>query len=351
MTLRPRSNSVGARPLSAIPLSSSLLKLATEVWDKRAEIKDCYDIYDLYSGIDTPNPNLYARTQQITEFFSKLSFLGIETNTGPSMQEFTSIPFEQLVLARKQYVNYEIPISNSFVRMKIVAYTEFIGRSDVSPEHYLLFLMEAVGFFTFKNYDNSSLRMAKTKHRVYLNVKVSCHEEIISAIDIISYAVREIMGKINGISSVKITVSGRRDSMVIYTSSIAATNKALEKIQEYQNNNGVSGFGPEIPIMTEAQMYGVATASEPPQVIMIKGQLQPTESKESFGSLRADLIYNALQDSTGCSDFYELIVKYFRAAGIDASQPAVQVHYHSCLWKAQRSFIDQVITGASNLPS
>jgi hypothetical protein len=58
------------------------------------------------------------------------------------------------------------------------------------------------------------------------------------------------MGKINGISSVKITVSGRRDSMVIYTSSIAATNKVLEKIQEYQDNNGVSGFGPEIPIMT-----------------------------------------------------------------------------------------------------
>jgi hypothetical protein len=134
--------------------------------------------------------------------------------------------------------------------------------------------------------------------------------------------------------------------MVIYTSSIAATNKALEKIQEYQNNNGVSGFGPEIPIMTEAQMYGVATASEPPQVIMIKGQLQPAQRKQSFGSLRADLIYNALQDSTGCSEFYELIVKYFRAAGIDASQPAVQVRYHSCLWKAQRSFIDQVITGA-----
>jgi small-conductance mechanosensitive channel len=59
-----------------------------------------------------------------------------------------------------------------------------------------------------------------------------------------------------------------------------------------------------------------------------------------------DLIYNALNNSTGCSDFYELIVKYFREAGIDASQPAVQVHYHSCLWKAQRSFIDQVITGA-----
>jgi hypothetical protein len=101
----------------------------------------------------------------------------------------------------------------------------------------------------------------------------------------------------------KITAANRVESIIIYTSSIAVSNKVLAKIQEYQDNNGVSGFGPEIPIMTEAQMYGVATASEPPQVIMIKGQLQPAQRKQSFGSLRADLIYNALQDSTGCSDF------------------------------------------------
>jgi hypothetical protein len=84
--------------------------------------------------------------------------------------------------------------------------------------------------------------------------------------------------------------------------------RVIAKIQEYQNNNGVSEFSPEIPIMTEAQIYGVATASEPPQVTIIKGQLLPSTSRlgQSFGTLRTELIYDALQNSTGCSDFFEL---------------------------------------------
>jgi hypothetical protein len=80
---------------------------------------------------------------------------------------------------------------------------------------------------------------------------------------------------------------------------------------------------------------------------MIKGQLLPAESKQSFGLLRADLIYDALQNSTGCSDFFELIVKYFREAGIDAKQPAIHFAFNSRVWEAQRTFIDQVITGAN----
>ncbi len=348
MTLRPRSNSLGARQLSAIPLSRSLLKFVTEVWDKRATIKHSDDVYDLYNGIETIEHSVPARTHALTEFFRELSFLGMITKTGPYLQGFTSIPFNQLVFARKQYVNYNMSISNIFMRMEIVACAKFFGLNDVSPEEYLLYLMDEDGFLTF-NRANSLLQKCKIKHRVYLNVKISCNEELLLASGIMSYVVRQILEKINGIASVKISVANRIDTIVIYTTNIAATNKVIATIQEYQNNYGVSGFSPEIPMMAQPQIYGVATASEPPQVTIIKGQLQPAQMKQSFGSLRTELIYDALKNSTGCSDFYELIVKYFREAGIDASQPAMQSRYYSCLWEAQRSFVDQAIMTATNL--
>ncbi len=349
MTLRPRSNSVGARPLSAIPLSSSLLKLATEVWKKRATINHGADVYDLYSGIKESNTSISARTQALTDFFCKISRLGMLTHAGPYLQGFKSISFVQLALIRKNYINYQMPISNSFVRMTIIANRDYSGKNDLSPENCLVDLMDEE-FFCFQVDNDNSVALGNSNCRVDMNVKVSCSEDLISAIDIISYVVQEIMVKINGIIGVKMAVSGRRDTIIIYTTNSAVMNQVIAKIQEYQDNNGVSGFNPEIPMMTQAQIYGVATASEPPQVTMIKGKLLPAQFRQSFGTLRSELIYDALKNSTGCSDFYELIVKNFREAGIDASQPAVQVHYNSCLWKAQRSFIDQVITDAANLP-
>jgi hypothetical protein len=145
---------------------------------------------------------------------------------------------------------------------------------------------------------------------------------------------------------VKITPDNRVDTMLIYTSSVAVSNKVIAKIQEYKNKNGISGFGPEIPMMTEAHIYGVATASQPLPLTMEEGQLLPAQRKPSFGSLRADLIYNALQDSTGCSEFFELIVKYFRVAGIDAKQPAIQVDNNSCVWESQINAVDKIIAAA-----
>jgi hypothetical protein len=101
--------------------------------------------------------------------------------------------------------------------------------------------------------------------------------------------------------------------------------------------------------MTKSQLYGVATASEPPHVTMKKGQLLPANNiaPPSFGAFRADLIYNALKDSTESYDFYELIVKYFRNAGIDANDPAIQIRYRSCLIEAQMNLADQVISSAT----
>ncbi len=336
--LIPRSNSLGARPSSAIPLTSSLLKLATEVWDKRATIKHCDDVYALYSCIDIINPNTYARMHGLTRFFRGILFLGIEMNIKPRMQKLLNVPLEYLIIARENYVGMRLPIANAVVKRSIAGKARWY---DMTNENYLVALM-ANSFFGFA----ANIRCSVT-HRVYLNVKNISNKELKSALYIFGYIMREIINKINGVDSAKITTANRVDSIIIYTSSIDVSNKVIAKIQEYQNNNGVSEFSPEIPMMTEAQIYGVATASEPPEITMIKGHLLPSMLPQSFGALRAELIYNALQDSIGCSDFFELIVKYFRIAGIDASQPAIQSRHHSCLWEAQRTLVDHAIAAAT----
>jgi hypothetical protein len=278
----------------------------------------------------------------LTRFFRGILFLGIEMNIKPMHEALQKVPLEYLVTVRESYVNMRLPIANSLVKMSIAGEAK---RCGMTKENYLVALM-AEGFFGFA----ANIRCSVT-HRVYLNVNNISNKDLKSSLHILGYIIREIINKIDGVDSAKITASNRIDSIIIYTSSIDASNKVIAKIQEYQNNNGVSEFSPEIPIMTEAQIYGVATASEPPQVTIIKGQLLPSTSRlgQSFGTLRTELIYDALQNSTGCSDFFELIVKYFRIAGIDASQPAMQSRHHSCLWEAQRSFVDQAIMTATNL--
>ncbi len=337
MTLRPRSSSLGARQLSAIPLSSSLLKLATEVWDKRATIKSSDDIYALYCFIGLSHTHRCSRTQGLTGFFRRLLFLGVEMNMKAWMQNFQKVPLEYLVTARENYVNMRLPIANAVVKMGIA---EKAKSSGLSIEDYLVYKMTRC-FFVFGSHAKYEIA-----HRVYLNVNTNYDEDLKSAADIFCYIIREIMYKINGVKTVKITVANRIDTILIYTSSIAVSNKVIAKIQEYQNKNGISGFGPEIPMMTEVQMYGVATASQPLPLTMEEGQLQPAQRKPSFGSLRVDLIYNALQDSTGCSEFFELIVKYFRIAGIDAKQPAIHFDYNYCVWESQINAVDKIIAAA-----
>jgi hypothetical protein len=278
----------------------------------------------------------------LTRFFREILFLGIEMNMKLRMQSHKKIPLEYLVTARENYVGMRLPIANAMVKMSIA---ENAKKCDLSNEDYLVGRM-ARDFFYFSSKIKCSVR-----HRVYLNVNNTSNKDLKSAAHILGYIIREIMHKINGVKTVKITVSQRVDTILIYTSSVAVSNKVIAKIQEYQNNNGISGFGPEIPMMTEEQIYGVATGYEPPTLTMKEGQVCPNLKRQSFGRFRVILLYKALKDSTGCSDFFELIVKYFMEAGIDASQPAVQLRYGSSLWEAQRSFVDKLITGAANLPS
>ncbi|HET8706930.1 MAG TPA: T3SS effector HopA1 family protein, partial [Pseudomonadales bacterium] len=83
-------------------------------------------------------------------------------------------------------------------------------------------------------------------------------------------------------------------------------------------------------------MPGVATAMEPPHLSLVSsgGKYYGTESSQSFGSYRAQLIFMALDrtkssrpnqsDSDRFEAFKHRVEKYFRQAGIDPDNPAEQ---------------------------
>ncbi len=341
-----RRHSLGARPLSEIPLAGGLLKLATEVWNKRDMIQEPGDVYKIYLDMDTiANPQILASDMALTQYFRNMLLLGTETGIDTSLQ-IIQMPFHCLVTSRENYLRHRLPISAPRLRLKI---SNLVLGSAITIENYLLMVMatEFLGFYTkTHNKDRHAV-----KYRVYLNINTNNNTELSSATHIMSFVVREILHKINGVVFAKIALAARVDSIIIFTTNIHIADKVIAKLYEYQNANGISGFNCAIPVMSKSQIYGVTTASEPPQVIIEKCQLRPSNRRLplSFGTFRTDLIYNALKDSTESYDFYELIVKYFRNTGIDAHEPAIQIHTRSCLMEAQRNLVEQIITNTTRL--
>jgi len=320
MTLIPQKKTEGARaltptPLTAPPLSGSLLELATKVWAQRMTISTEVDVYTIYTEKGMSPPRTSIRTLALTQFFHGLLLLGEELNIVSRVRKYRSVPLQYLVSAREDYVRLGSPITNMMVKTSVEASA---NRRGMTPEDYLVDFMEHC-FYVFYSKDSGNIR-----YRVYLHAKTRESEDLKSALHLFDYVCREIVTKIKGICSAKISVNVRLDSILIYTSSMDVSNLVIAKIQEYQNINGVSGFEPEIPPMTQPHIYGVSTGDEPPLFAMQEGEMRPILKSKSFGRFRAQLIYNALKDSTDSDGFFKLIVEYFRVAGIDANQPSVQ---------------------------
>ena len=310
-----------AAPLTASPLSGSLLELATKVWAQRMTISSEVGVYNIYSAKEISIPRTPIRTLALTQFFRSLLLLGEELNIMSRMQEYPSIPLRYFVSSREDYLQLGSPISNRVMKSSVEA---IANRFGMTPENYLVWHMEH--FFCFFY---SKVR-GEVRHRVYLHAKTRNSEDLKSALHLFDYVCREIVTKIEGINSAKISVNVRIDSILIYTTSMDASNLVIAKIQKYQKIHGVSGFDPEIPPMTQPKMYGVSTGDEAPLFAMQEGKMLPIRKANSFGGFRAQLIYNALKDSRDRDGFFKLIVEYFRVAGIDANQPSVQLGILAC---------------------
>lgn len=312
MPLLKRSHSLGSRPLSEIPLSGSLLNLAWKVWENRMTIESYYDVYNLYSSLDRCRHSVMANSMGFTFYLSNLNRLAEMWRPSPTFQGFKSIPFSDMVIARQNYLRHNIPISSHRLKLSLSSQAKL---KNMTIEDYLTVMMQSNRFF-FKTGESYA-----AMHRVYLNVRPK------EAVKVMTYVVLKIIDRTEGVKSAKIGVENYTDTIVIYTKNISIALKVIDKLKKYQQHYGVSAFIDKLPHMLKRHMLGVGSGAKPPEIHFCGRNPLPGSHYHSFGNFRSDLIYKALKDSTESFDFFELIVKNFKDAGIDANDPAIQTRF------------------------
>ncbi|MCK5820100.1 MAG: hypothetical protein KAH18_12885 [Psychromonas sp.] len=312
MLLPKRSQSLRSRPLSEIPLSGSLLNLAWKVWENRITIKGYYDVYKLYSSLDRCRHSVMANSIGFTFYLSNLNRLAQMWRPSPTFQAFASIPFSDMVIARQNYLKHNIPISSHRLKLALSSQAKL---KNMTIEDYLTVMMQSNRVF-FKTGESYT-----AMHRVYLNVKPK------EAVKVMTYVVLKIMDRTEGVKSAKIGIGNYTDTIVIYTKNIKIALKVIDKLKKYQQHYGVSAFIDKLPYMLKRHMLGVGSGDAPPDIHFCDREPLPRSDHHSFGNFRSDLIYKALRDSTESIDFFELIVKNFKDAGIDANDPSIQTRF------------------------
>ncbi|MES1242774.1 MAG: DUF4157 domain-containing protein [Acidobacteriota bacterium] len=157
--------------------------------------------------------------------------------------------------------------------------------------------------------------VAPVGERIYMNVAADHATEVMQSL------VRQVVDNpqnFPGVVAAKLTGPGgvavRADAIVIYMQDQAASNRVLNWIREYQAANP-GRFQAATPQMTEQVLAGVSVGAEP---VGLGGTV-------SFGSLRSDLIAQALTDAANRGltreQFGALVDQLFRRARINPDLP------------------------------
>lgn len=172
-------------------------------------------------------------------------------------------------------------------------------------------------------------------HRIYINCKPEVRGEVFKGI-----LSDHRMFRVPGLANAKLSTpddGGRTDTIVIYTEGAAANEAALDCIEAYHRTakRHFSGILPKL--VTPARgLKGVGTAMEPPSLRLVStgGKFYKQSVAQSFGAYRSELIFMALERTRLSvppqtkeqrkQAFKRRVEKYFRRAGIDPDNPALQ---------------------------
>lgn len=146
--------------------------------------------------------------------------------------------------------------------------------------------------------------------RIYLSVRPG------NALEVMHFVTRELVNNahLTEIGGAKIAgpknVGQRRDAIVIYSEGADFTRRALDKILEYQRTHPT--YFDDFPMpMARPIAKGVSVGSDP----------VGSSEAVSFGSLRAEAIYEALIRAWSWQDFFDFVVQSFRRRRIDPDRP------------------------------
>jgi hypothetical protein len=182
-------------------------------------------------------------------------------------------------------------------------------------------------------------KQGAARYRIYINTQPAARGSVFLAI------LRDHgLWKINGLSNAKLAGPDdpRADAIVIYLDTEDSMKAGLACIAEHHKTNR-GDYKLILPkLITPAtsgayQLGGVGVAMEPPDFRLVStgGKYYRRQVEQSFGSYRSELIFMALertrQTVAGQSEqqrktaFKNRVEKYFRRAGIDPDQPALQM--------------------------
>jgi hypothetical protein len=146
--------------------------------------------------------------------------------------------------------------------------------------------------------------------RIYLSVKAE------NALDVMRFVTRELVNnaQTTGIGGAKLAGPGevgrRRDAIVIYSEGSTYTQRAVERLREYQRTH--PNHFEDFPVpMTQPVSRGISIGSDP----------VGSSEEVSFGSVRAQAIYDALREATTREDFFHRVEQNFRSRRVDPAQP------------------------------
>ncbi len=228
-----------------------------QAWTQRAAVvSGAVDLYDLYTGDASAKK---IRLEELTEFVTRLSSIhppaSIFVQDCPQPSEFTAL--------------------NTLTAGEIKIHRHTLARR----------------FYHCMGGRGSAL------HRIYVH-----NHDLKTGLDIL----QEVVGhfaRLPGICEAKIggpAMSGRADTIVIYLSTLEASERLLAELLELQKRLP-GAFSPGVPALVKEVAPGVGTTSEPPKIEILPGG----GSRHSFGSFYCDLIYAALKNtpdvsSAGC---------------------------------------------------
>jgi pSer/pThr/pTyr-binding forkhead associated (FHA) protein len=245
-----------------------------EVWNNRDHLRDGpMEIYRLYASATEPNPI----TRSPESYANSL-----------------------VALADSRPPGAEAIIQRSWMDLRTLR----------DNGHLTLQMMNNGGFFHFRR---MGADVNLVTERVYINARADHAPELMSAM------VREVVdspAEFPGVYAAKISshrsVGNRPDNIVLYANDDAAAKKVIDWLAQYRERNP-DAFMWSTPAMTEQVMEGVSRGAEP----QVRG--------ESFGTVRAKTIYNALfgknMEGASRADLLQAALERFAKFGIDPEAP------------------------------
>jgi pSer/pThr/pTyr-binding forkhead associated (FHA) protein len=231
------------------------------------------------NGVEPPSLSRETFDELLGKVWSQR--FSIKNDNGVYREYAVASEENPLTRSYRSYLDEIAGIAQGRTHGTIQAGTGKEAPDSLSPENAADVDPDSVGFVHFhRDYADPN----SVSQRVYVNARADSAPALMHAF------VHEVVDdprRFPGIFEAKITGphgAGRRsDNIVIYTDGEAANQHVISWLKKYQSKH--DAFMWSVPPMTEQVMEGVATGAE------------PLVADRSFGGLRSEAIYQALEES------------------------------------------------------